>query len=101
MSEKHESNLFASLVNSDLCAEWQTNLKQMLTSSLEANEKMAKAALAQYEKAMAWSKDTPWAPWCKSMMTMTEEFVEDSNGAMRSMWHIDHAREGPEKVSKV
>lgn len=101
MTEKPESNPFASMLKSDLYAEWQTNLKQMLASSLEANERTVKASLAWYEKAMSWTKDTPWAPWCKSFVTTAGKLVEDTSHLVRSMWHLEHARDGLEKTSKM
>ena len=101
MTEKHESNPFASLLTPDLYAEWRTNLKQMLISSLEANERTAKASLAWYEKTMSWTKDTPWAPWYKSFVTTTGKLIENASSLVRSVWHLEHGRDGPEKMSKV
>lgn len=101
MTEKPESNPFVSLLTPDFYAEWRASLKQMLNSSLEANEKMAKASLVWYEKAMAWTKDTPWAPLCKSFVSGAEKLIEDASSMMRSMWHIEHTREGLEKMSKI
>ncbi len=101
MTEKPESNPFASLFTPDFYAEWRTHIKQMLISSLEANEKMAQASLGWYEKATAWTKDTPWGPWCKSFVTMTEKLVEDVSSMARSVWHIEHPRDGPERMPKA
>ena len=101
MAEKLESNPFASLLTSDVYTEWRTHVKQMLMSSLETNEKVAKASLAWCEKAMSWTKDTPWDPWCKSVVTTTEKLIEDMSRVARSMWHLEHARDGLEKMSKV
>lgn len=101
MTEKQESTPFASLWTSDFYADWSASLKKLLISSLEANEKMAKTSLARYEKAMAWTKDTPWAPWCKSMVTTTAKLIDDTTQMFCTLWHIDHGRDGPEKMSKV
>jgi len=101
MTEKPESNPFASLLTPDSYAEWRANLKQMVSSSLETNKKMAKASLARYEKAMAWTKDTPWAPWCKSVVTTTGKLIEDTSKMFCAMWHLEHGRDGPEKMAKV
>jgi hypothetical protein len=101
MSEKQESNPFASLVTPDFYAEWRASLKQMVISSLDVNEKMARAFLARYEKAMTWTKDTPWDPWCKSLVTTAEKLIEDTSSLVRSAWHLEHVRDGPEKMAKV
>jgi len=101
MTEKPESNPFVSMFTPDFYAEWRASLKRMLSSSLQANEKMAKASLVWCEKAMSWTKDTPWAPWCKSFVSTAGKLIEDASRLVRSVWHIEHDRDGPEKISKV
>ena len=101
MTEKHEKDLFTPLFAPDLYASWRASLKQMFLTSLETNERMTKGALAWYEKAMTWTKDTPWAPVCKTFVTSASKFVEDTSSLLRSMWHIEHARDGPDSVPKT
>ena len=100
MNEKLESNPFVSLFTPDFYAEWRASLKQMPRSSLELT-KMAKASLVWCEKAMSWTKDTPWAPWCKSFVSTVGKLIEDASRLVRSMWHIEHDRDGPEKMPKL
>jgi|GEM_PF-6065404 len=100
MTEKPENDPLTSLFPADFYAKWRAGLKQMLISSLEANEKLVKGALAWQEEATSWSKDTPWAPLCKSFVTATEKIVEDASSLVCGMWHVEHARDGPEHMQK-
>src|SRR5262245_19596415 len=77
MTEKPEGNPFVLLFTPDFYTECRASLKQMLSSSLEANEKMAKASLVWWEKAMSSTKDAPWSPWCKSFVSTAEKLIED------------------------
>ena len=58
--EKHHSS--ASMFSNEEYASWRTTMKQMMTSYLDTNEKLAVETLGWYEKATAWARDTPWAP---------------------------------------
>ena len=101
MTEKPEKDLFTPLFAPDLYRSWRMSLKQMFLASLETNERMTKEALAWYEKAMAWTKDTPWAPVCKTFVASTSKFVEDTSSLLRSMWHLEHTRDSPDKLQKT
>ena len=101
MSEKNEHNPFAALWTTDFDAAWQKSLKPSLSSVFDANEKLSKEVLAWYEQAMLWTKGTPWAPLCKTFMTSVRKIVENTNSLVRSAWHIEHARDGPDSTSKT
>jgi hypothetical protein len=101
MTGKPEDAPFVSPLTPEFYAAWRASLKQLLVSSLETNEKIAKAALVRYEKTMIWTKDTPWAPWCKGFVSATGKLVEGTSRLLRVLWHVEHSRGGPEKMSKA
>lgn len=100
MTEKTEHQPFSMLWMTDPTAVWQKSLKPMVSKALETNEKLSKEVLARYEQAMTWTKDTPFAPLCKTFMTSLGKMVENANSLARSTWHIESARDGPETMSK-
>jgi hypothetical protein len=100
ITEKPEHNPFAALWTTDINAAWQKSLKPLLSSVLDTNEKLSKEVLAWYERAMSWTKGTPWAPLCKTFVTSFSKIVEDTNSLVRSAWHIEHARDGPDTIAK-
>jgi len=99
--EKPEKDLFSPLCVPDFYASWRTSLKQMLLTSLAMNEQMAKEALTWCEKTMTLTIDMPWAPACKTFVTSARKFVEDTSGRLQRMWHLEHARDGPDSVPKL
>lgn len=100
MSEKTEHNPFAALWTTDVSAAWQKSLKPWVSNVLDANEKLNKEFLAWYERTMAWTKGTPWGPLCKTFMTSVGKLMEDTNSLVRSAWHLEHARDGPDLMTK-
>lgn len=77
----------------DLYASWVTTMTQIMTSYLDANEKLAKKTLDWYEKATAWTKDTPWAPWFKTQICSASKMLEGSTSMARKLWRIEKTKE--------
>jgi hypothetical protein len=87
-----------STFSQDLYASWRTNLKQIMASCLDTNEKLAKESLGWYEKATAWAKDTPWAPLFKTQISSASKMLEGSTSMARKLWRIERVKEAPEEV---
>lgn len=68
-------------------------MTQMVTNYLDANEKLAKKTLDWYEKATAWTKDTPWAPLCKTQICSASKMLEGSTSMARKLWRIEKTTE--------
>ena len=101
MTEKEKHRPSLSSFSSDLYAPWLTTMKQMITSSLDTNEKLTKEALDRYAEAMAWAKDTPWAPMYKAFITFTSKMLEGSTSLVRVLWHLDKAKDGSEEMQSA
>lgn len=101
MTEKERHRPSPSSFSSELYAPWLTTMRQMLTSSLDTNEKLTKEALDRYADAMAWAKGTPWAPMCKTFVTFTSQMLEGSTSLVRILWHLDKTKNGSEKLQSA
>ena len=101
MTEKEKHRPSLSSFSSDLYAPWLTTMKQMITSALDTNEKLTKEALDRYADAIAWTKDTPWAPMCKTFITFTSKILEGSTSVVRMLWQLDKAKNGSEELQSA
>src|SRR5712691_1152208 len=88
MTEK-KNHSSVSMFPNDLYASWRTNMKQMMASYLDTNEKLAKETLGWYEKATTWAKDTPWAPLFKTQISSANKMLEGSTSMARKLWQIE------------
>lgn len=100
MTEK-KNHSSVSMFPNDLYASWRTNMKQMMASYLDTNEKLAKEMLGWYEKATPWAKDTPWAPLFKVQSSFASKMMEGSTSIARKLWQIEKAGEVPEKMQEA
>jgi len=101
MTEKDKKYSPASLFSGDLYASWRANMKQLMASYLDTNEKLAKETLGWYEKATAWAKDTPWAPLFKTQISSASKVLEGSTSMTRKLWQIEKAGEAPEEMQEA
>ena len=89
MATKEKDHSSASMLSHDLYASWRTGMKQMMASYLDTNEKLAKETLGWYEKATAWTKDTPWEPLVKTQISSASKALEGSTSMARKLWQIE------------
>ncbi len=101
MTEKERNHSPASLFSGDLYASWRTGMKQMITSYIETSEKLANGMLSFHEKATAWAKDTPWAPFFKAQNSLAGKVIEGSSSMARKLWHMQKEEETPEKMKEA
>src|SRR5262249_27867084 len=73
MTKKERNNSSAAMLSNDLYGSWRNGMKQVVASYLDTNEKLAKETLGWYEKATAWTKDTPWEPLIKMQISSTSK----------------------------
>jgi hypothetical protein len=100
MTDKEKNHSSVSMFSNDLYASWRTGIKQMVTSYLDTNEKLAKEMLGLYEKTTTWAKDTPWAPWFKAQSSFASKMMARSTSLTRKLWQIEKAEDIPEKMQK-
>jgi hypothetical protein len=100
MTEKKNQSSMSMFPN-DVYASWRTNMKQMMASYLDTNEKLAKETLGWYEKATAWAKDTPWAPLFKTQISSASKVLEGSTSITRKLWQIEKSGETPEESQEA
>jgi hypothetical protein len=100
MTEKKNQSSMSMFPN-DVYASWRTNMKQMMASYLDTNEKLAKETLGWYEKATAWAKDTPWAPLFKTQISSASKVLEGSTSITRKLWQIEKSGETPEETQEA
>ena len=89
MTKKEKTHPAASMLSQDLFTSWRTGMKQVVASYLDTNEKLARETLGWYEKATAWTKDTPWEPLIKTQISSAGKVLEGSTSMARKLWQIE------------